>query len=769
MALAPRTRLGSYEILGSLGSGGMGEVYRAKDLRLGREVAVKVLPHEVASSPDRLARFEREARTVAGLNHPNIVTLFSVEEAGGVRFLTMELVDGRSLADLIVSGGLPVPQVIELSIALADALAAAHEQGVVHRDLKPANVMVTREGRIKVLDFGLAKITERRMGSEEDTRTLSARIPESDAGRLMGTISYMAPEQIRGERVDARTDLFSLGVMIYELATGRRPFSGETWADQTSSILRDTPEPLPKVRADLPGDLDRIVAWCLEKNARDRIQSALDVRHELQRLTQTIEGTAPSRSAVRGVASIAVLPFVNRSRDEGDEYFSDGLADELLDTLGKIRGLRVAARTSSFQFKGTKEDLATIGRRLNVAALLDGSVRKSGNRVRISVQLVKVPDAYHLWSATYDRTLDDVLEVQDDIARSVVKEMRTTLLGENEDSRAEGLLHVEVAKAAKGRSTHPEAHRLYLLAKHLQARWTRQDTMKAIEYLKKALRRDPGFALAWAELCRAYRSQADQTWISVAEGYECARKAAERALALEPALPEAHARMAWIQMSYDWDWKRAQASYARALELAPSSSSALLGAGLLARYLGDLDEAIELHRRILQQDPLSGAAYHNLGWILHDAGRYSEAVEAYRSALELAPQRVITRAQLSLSLAALDRPDEALAEANREPEEAYGLWAQAIVHHGLGNGAASDAALRALSERHADTCAYQIAEAHGARGEVDSAFQWLERAYELRDGGLAHLQASPRLRSLHADPRWDRLLETMGFAPRPRS
>ncbi|MEO5618973.1 MAG: serine/threonine-protein kinase, partial [Candidatus Eisenbacteria bacterium] len=350
MFLTPGTKLGSYEIVAPLGAGGMGEVYRARDTRLGRDVAIKVLPADVAAHPDRLARFEREARTVAGLNHPNIVVLHSVEDVGGTRFLTMELVEGQSLAQHVVPGGMPIARVVELGIALADALGAAHERGVVHRDLKPANVMLTREGRVKVLDFGLAKLAEPETVMDR-TQAATMTTPLSGNGQVLGTVPYMAPEQIRGETVDARSDIFALGIVLYELATGKRPFVGATFADTSSAILRDTPSSLTRVRADLPADLGRIVGRCLEKSPRERFQNALDVMNDLRALRRTLEqGTsgAPPKPASQAVASIAVLPFVNRSASADDEYFSDGLADELLNVLAKIKGLRVTARSSSF-------------------------------------------------------------------------------------------------------------------------------------------------------------------------------------------------------------------------------------------------------------------------------------------------------------------------------------------------------------------------------------------------------------------------------------
>ena len=765
MPLATGTRLGTYEIVGPLGVGGMGEVYRARDPRLKRDIAIKVLPADVSSSADRLARFEREATTVAGLNHPNIVVLHSIEEHGGTRFLTMELVEGRSLAALVTPGGLPLAQVLDFAIPLADALVAAHEKGVVHRDLKPANVMVTREGRVKVLDFGLAKLT--RMDSDLDaTQAATLAAPISDAGQVVGTVPYMAPEQLRGETVDARSDLFSLGAVIYELASGKRPFAGQSHADISSAILRDTPPSLASLRTDLPGELAHIVDRCLEKHPRERIQTALDVLNELRSVRRRLErGVSPaSGPASDKVASIAVLPFVNRSASADDEYFSDGLADELLNVLAKIRGLRVAARTSAFHFKGKDTTIAEIGQALNVATVLEGSVRKAGQRVRISVQLVKVADGYHLWSETYDRTLEDIFAVQDDIAQSVVKELRATLLGGDVGSDASGEVRAEVAKAARGRGTDPEAHRLFLLAKYLIARSTREDTAKAIGYLRQALAVDAGFALAWAEVGGAYAIEANNSWAPVAEGYARAREAVARSLALEPELAEGHARLGWIRMFHDWDWRGAEASYARALELEPGNVMVLRMAGVLADNQGRLEEAIGLNRRALEQDPLSAATYHNLGMALYAADHFAEADEVYRKALELAPQAVDNHALLALTVLALGRGEEALAEAQREPLEPLRLSVLAIVHHAMGHGAESDAVLRELIEKFAERDGYHVAEVHAVRGEADAAFEWLERAYAHRQPWLTELKGNPHFRSLHGDERWGAFLKKMGLA-----
>ena len=759
MPLSSGTRLGAYEILSPLGAGGMGEVYRARDQRLGRLVAIKVLPSDVASSSDRLARFEREARTVAGLNHPNIVTLHSIEDEGDVRFLTMELVEGQTLSTLVTPGGLPVPRILELAIALTDALVAAHERGVVHRDLKPGNVMVNREGRVKVLDFGLAKMMDVQASGKDLTIDLTMPAKE---GQIVGTVPYMAPEQLRGESADERSDLFALGVMLYELATGQRPFAGSSMAEIGSSILRDTPEALRRLRSDFPAELERVVERCLAKTRAERVQTALEVNNELRLLRKTLERGPAEVPRAGGAATVAVLPFVNRSASADDEYFSDGLADELLNVLAKIKGLRVSARASSFRFKGKDVPLDEIGRALNVATVLDGSVRKAGNRVRISVQLVNVNDGYHLWSETYDRTLDDIFAVQDDIARSVVKELRTALLGEEADSDASGQARAEVARAAKGRTTDPEVHRLVLLARHAYGRKTRQDTAQAIEYYEKALERDPHAALVWVELGRAYYTQGGLGWAPWSRAVDRGRQAAERALSIEPDLADAHGFMARIHME-TWDWRAAEASFARALELDPSSANVLRGAGTMSWALGRWEEARTRLMRSLEQDPLSTGSHQVLGTVLRGMGRFAEAEASVRRALELAPEGVMNHAHYALLLIAMDRKDEALREAARERDDTYRLWALTIVHHALGNRAESDSMLAQLIEQYAEDSAYQIASAYAARGETDQAFDWLERAYRQQDPGLLSVRSD--CVRWQSDSRWPAFLRKLGLDP----
>jgi serine/threonine protein kinase/tetratricopeptide (TPR) repeat protein len=764
MRLPPGSRLGPYEIVAPLGAGGMGEVYRARDPRLKRDIAIKVLPADVTSSPDRLARLEREATTVAGLNHPNIVVLHSIEEDGDTRFLTMELVEGRSLADLVTPGGLRLRQLLDLGIPLADALVAAHEKGVVHRDLKPANVMVTGEGRVKVLDFGLAKLAQTQ-SDVNASRAVTVPAPVSETGQIAGTMPYMAPEQIRGEPVDARSDLFSLGVLIYELAAGKRPFTGQSHADVSSAILRDTPPSLASLRGDLPNELVHVVQRCLEKNPRERIQTALDVRNELRSIRRTMERgpAAPGPTSDR-IASIAVLPFVNRSASADDEYFSDGLADELLHVLAKIKGLRVIARTSAFQFKGTKDDIATIGGKLDVATILEGSVRKSGQRVRISVQLVRVADSSHLWSETYDRSLEDIFAVQDDIAQSVVTELRTTLLGDSADSDAIAKARADVGAAVMGHGQNPEAHRLYLQGKYFVNRLTEADTTRGIAYLEQALALDPTHAAAWSTLSRAHTNSAGFGWEPLREAYELARAAAARSVALAPNLAEAHATMAIIQRYGDWDWKGAERSCRTALNLEPDNVEALLSCGWLCFHLGRFPEAETLLLDSIQRDPLSAEGYVAIGMLYRAMERHADAERSLRKAIELIPQGVHTRYVLAVLLAQQGRDPEAVALAAEEPTAWGRLTALAYAHHHAGRVTESDKALRELEATHASDSAFQIAQVHAGRGETDAAFAWLERAFSQRDPGMAWLKHEPFFAILRGDARWTEMLSRMDLA-----
>lgn len=475
----------------------------------------------------------------------------------------------------------------------------------------------------------------------------------------------------------------------------------------------------------------------------------------LRTLLAPIDETTPS---------IAVLPFVNMSRDEDNEYFADGLAEELLNVLSRIRGLRVASRTSAFSFKGTKVDIPTVAQKLNVATILEGSVRKAGKRVRITAQLIEVATDSHLWSDTYDRELEDIFAVQDDIAQSVVKELRAALLGEKSDASASAVVKAEVHAAAKGRGDNVEAYRLYLQGRFFEDRSTREGAAKGIEYYRQALELDPEYALAWAGLSRSYAWQAGSSWVPIAEGFGKAREAAERALHFEPDRAEAQLAMGWICMYHDWDWKAADSFFRRAVELAPADAEALRDTGVLAGYLGRLDEAVALLRRAAALDPLSAPVHRSLGRWCYCAGLFDEAERALKKTLELNPQGARTYFLLGAIRLMQGRLDEALDEVEREGHDTFRLLGLVVVHHARGEPELSYAALRELSEKDPEGSAYQIALGYAYRGATDLAFDWLERAYVQRDPGVGVMKRDPLARNLHGDSRWQAFLEKMGLA-----
>jgi len=734
MRLAPGMTLGSYEILAPLGAGGMGEVYRARDAKLRREVALKVLPEEVARDPHRMALFEREARMAAGLNHPNIVVLHSIEEENGTRFITMELIQGRTLDRLIDGKGLPPKSLLEISIALADALAAAHEKGIVHRDLKPSNVMVTDDGRVKVMDFGLAKAAQ--VGAEREA-TASTIDRLSVSGQVVGTVPYMAPEQVRAEAADERTDLFALGVILYEMASGRRPFAGGSFAELSSAILRDTPAPLASLRRDLPRGFDSLVHRCLEKDPKRRPQSAAEIRDELK-LRPEDAGAAPS---------IAVLPFVNMSRDEENEYFSDGLSEELLNVLAKIPELKVTGRTSSFAFKGKKEDLRDIGQKLGVATLLEGSVRKAGNRVRITAQLIKAADGFHLWSETYDRVLDDIFAVQDDIARSVSQALHVTLLGR---ARPEPKAGAEVFP-------------LVLQANHLTGQNSGPALERAVALYRQVIAKSPDNAPAWAGLAKARLYQGGYGHAPLIECIQEAKAAADRALELDDQLAEAHEAKGVVLASYDFRFREGVEEVRKAVSLAPGASGPMVTLSLYEGALGSTAEGLRLARRAQEIDPLSADTHANRGRAEVWAGNWEAASEAYHRALELSPNAVRTYTSLGIIYLRLGMGEKAIEAIQKEGSPGYRYFALAVAYHELGRRKESDEAMARLLEE-SEEWGVQFASAHAARGEIDQAFRWLERSYELHDTGIVMLKANRHFRNLHGDPRWRRFLEKVGLS-----
>ncbi len=692
MPLAPGTRLGAYELVGTLGAGGMGEVHRAHDTRLGRDVALKVLPEEVASSPERLARFEREARIVASLNHPNIVTLHSIEEAAGVRFLTMELVEGRNLADLIVPGGLPLAQVLDLMIPLADSLGAAHEKGVVHRDLKPANVMVTHEGRVKVLDFGVAKLmtaeaSATRTGSDDMSSTLST------AGEMVGTVSYMAPEQIFGEAVDARTDLFSLGILIFELLTGKRPFGGKSLWEVAAAIMREDPPPLTSVRPEVPADLERVVSRCLEKQPEDRFQSAGELASEVRAIQRTLErGAMPAaRRATEGIASIAVLPFDNLSGDSEQDYFADGIVVEIITGLSRIKWLFVISHNSSFIYKGKPIDVKAVGRNLGVRYVLRGSVRRSGNQVRVTGQLIETETAAHVWADRYDGTVGDIFALQDEMTMSVIGGVEPSLR------------KAEVERVRRKRPDNLDAYDLFLRALPLATTAISEDADKALHFLNEALGLEPNYAavhglLAWCHEQRYLRGglHADARHEALVHANAAIETGSDDAMAL--------AMGGFVVGILERDYGTGLEAINRSLALSPSSALTFGFSSIIRAYMGEHSTAIEHAKRGIRlspYDPLIYLPYVGLAIAHFFAGDFVESANAASRASAANPRFSVPRCLRTAALARLGRLDEARAMAavllelqpgftisgliagKSTTPQRLGIWAEALDQAGL--------------------------------------------------------------------------------------
>jgi serine/threonine protein kinase/Tfp pilus assembly protein PilF len=613
--------LSHFKVLEEIGEGGMGAVYMAEDLNLGRKVALKILREEMASNPDRLERFRREAQAVAALNHPNIVTIHSIEEAPEGHFITMELVQGKGLDEIVTGDGLSSERMLEIAQPLIRALMAAHERGITHRDLKPANIMVTHDGTVKILDFGLAKLHAAPDSDIHDDLPTQAL---TQIGTVVGTIPYMSPEQVQGKPVDHRTDLFSLGVILYEMATGHRPFGGETSADVASAILRDAPETITDSRPDMPDHFGRIIARCLEKEPEMRYLTAGDIQTALSNIDRAV-----GEKSGDGKASVAVLPFLDMSPEKDQDYFCEGLAEELINALVSVDDLEVASRTSAFRFKGSQQDIREIGRRLGVSTVLEGSVRKAGNKVRIAVQLVKVEDGYHLWSNRYDRELQDVFAIQDEIAQNIVEALQVTLSPTAKE---------KTKKAEKEAPEDVQAYDYYLKGRKFFYEFRSQGFELARQMFARAIVIDDKYARAYAgvaDCCSSLFSYYDASDSNLKEADTASRKAVE----MDPESAEARASRG-LALSLKEEYAAADAEFEKAIELNPKSYEAhyffarcLFSQGRHAEAVKEYEKACEVNPEDYQAPFFLAQTYLSVGRRAYAAANLRKAVEAAKKHL----------------------------------------------------------------------------------------------------------------------------------------
>ena len=732
--LTAGTRVSHYEIISKIGAGGMGEVYLAEDSQLDRKVALKFLSFHLSQDETSRARFTREAKAAAKLDHPNIVPVYEVGGYKGRPFFAMAYIAGQSLREVIKKGKLSIAEAIELTMQICRGLHKAHEFGVVHRDIKPGNIIIDKEQRARILDFGLATVS----GEEKLTKT----------GSTLGTLAYMSPEQAKGSEVDHRSDLFSLGIVMYELVAARTPFKRETDVATIHAIVNEEPEPLARYKSDVLPELQRIVSKCLAKNPNERYQTSADLMADLRLLdrTATSEQHGTSGRVATLEPSIAVLPFTNMSADQENEYFADGLTEELLNVLARNPELKVIGRTSSFAFKGKQEDLRDTGQKLGVGTLLKGSIRKAGNRVRITAQLVNAVDGFHLWSESYDRVLDDIFAVQDDIAQSVATAMNVTLLG----------------KSAVKRTSNPESYELVLRANQSSQQITKSAVGVAADLYQKAIDLDPDNAQAWAGLARAFATQAAYVYDDVQESYRRSKKAAQNALALDDAQPEAYEVMGWIRTSFEYHFDEAGIAFRKAYSLAPNNSRIVSSLSLHEGLLGRFEESLCLSKLSVELDPLNPETHLSHGRVLTWANRFDEARGALNRALELSPN--ITSANLLLSWTYLlqGKLDEALESIEKEESAGRRYCGLAMVYHAMGKKEESN---RALAEflLCGDQWGFQFAAVYAYRDEHDKAFEWLEKSVALRDAGIPWAYRSQFLKNLHADSRWPVFLKKIGF------
>jgi serine/threonine protein kinase len=749
-------KVGSFEIVKVIGRGGMGVVYLANDTKLDRSVAIKSIPAKLAKDSTARMRFQREAKILASLNHPNIAIIYDIiEQEEGTGYLVLEYVPGETLAQRIARKRLKLQEALAIARQIAEAVSTAHDKGIVHRDLKPGNIKLTSDGRVKVLDFGLAKAA----GYEaEDYDSTITRL-----GLVIGTPSYMSPEQTRGKTIDYRTDIWSFGCILYEMLTAERPFEGDTVSETVAHVLERQPD-WRALLPETPSNIKALLHQCLEKDLKHRLQHIGDAVVEINQILNLPSTSVPVSSASLEISPrqraerwrrIAVLPFANMSVDPDNEYFSDGLAEDLINALAQIEGLRVVARTSAFQFKGQALDVRELGKRLDVETILEGSVRKAGKQLRITAQLIDTSSGYHIWSEKYVRELEDVFTIQDDIAVKIVEALKVKLVGDQEQQRV------------KHYTVDVEAYNLYLRGRFQWKKRTPDALSRAISYFERSLAIEPDYAMAHAGLADCYAMMGPYGMLLGSEAMPKAKASALKALNIDDILPGAHCSLGLVSAIYEYDWQAAEQHYKRAIELDPELATAHAWyAWFLLVPTARFAEAEVEAKHALELDPVNPAIDVTLGFVYHMQKQDDKAVEAFQKVFELDPDHPSGNLWAADAFIAQNRYREAIAAYERAGAFNCAVAGRALAYSMLGKKEVSRKLLDDLKntiQQGAPGAAAWIARSFAQLGEIDLAFEYLEKAYRDRDTQIVWLKVDPFCEPLRSDRRFNTLLRRMNL------